>query len=110
MVHIGITILGVIPIVLIGIVLGFHSSRFILVPIMVGVSGIIALAMAHTDNLWSILLTIGLAVMTLQIGYAFGAANSIIVAVISTCKIYTQCTEPVDETKGCGKYGHRGPY
>ena len=76
MVHMVMTAPMVVPIIIIGIILGFRFRVLILLPAFVVVSTIIALTLAHSSNLWSILLAISLAMAALQVGYLIGAAIS----------------------------------
>ena len=67
--------------VLIGAVLGQRFKVLILVPaIIIGLAVILAIGMAHHDNLWSTLLAMALITTALQIGYLGGIVIRFVIA------------------------------
>jgi hypothetical protein len=67
--------------ILIGAGLGQRFKVLILVPaIVIASAAILALGMAHNNNLWSILLVTALTITALQMGYLGGAVIRFVIA------------------------------
>jgi hypothetical protein len=70
----GMTLPAIFIITLVGAVLGFGFRVIVLIPAIASISVILAFAMVRDHSLWSVLLSISVAITALQIGYLAGAS------------------------------------